>query len=163
MFEEWPTKTEVRLKTGISERTIERKIQAGELRREFRNVPGRKPLAILDPADVKKLTEKTLTPIPMKKAATRNGANHGGIIPKPDKPDLAAFLAALSPGHLALDKKFYLTLKEAGELSGLPLSFLRAKVQTKELPAVKIGGWRIKRQDLERYDAATGKLTKVGG
>jgi excisionase family DNA binding protein len=161
MHEDWPTKAEVRLKTNLSERTIERKIQAGELRREFRTVPGRKPLAILDPEDVKKLTDKTLTPIPMKNAAAATGATQGGIIPKPAKPDLAAFLAALSPGHLALNKKFYLTLKEAGELSGLPLSFLRAKVQSKALPAVKLGGWRIKRQDLERFDAATGTLAKL--
>ena len=154
MYENWMTKAEVRLKTGVSERTLERKIQAGELRREFRNIPGRKPLAILNPEDVKKLTEKTLSPIPMKKAATETAITQRGLLPKPDRADTTAFLAALSPSRLTVDKKLYLTLKEAAEYSGLPITYLKRKVQEKGIPAVKIGGWRIRREDLERHNAA---------
>jgi excisionase family DNA binding protein len=164
MYEEWQTKAEVRSQTGISERTLERKIQAGELRREFRNVPERKPIAILHPEDVKKLTDKTLTPIPMKKAANgakANGVNNGGMVPHTGKPDLAALLAALSPSRPTVKDRLYLTIPEASDYSGLPQSFLRAKVHTKALPALKAGGWRIKRSDLERFDAASGKMSKL--
>lgn len=153
MHENWMTKAEVRLKTGISERTLERKIQAGELRREFRNIPGRKPLAILNPEDVKKLTDKTLTPIPMKKSATGNSVVPGGML-KTDRADMMAFLAALSPARMTVDKKLYLTLKEAVEYSGLPLTYLKRKIQENVIPAVKISGWRIRREDLERHNAA---------
>jgi excisionase family DNA binding protein len=156
MYEDWLTKMEVRQRTGISERTLERKIQQKEIRREYRNIPGRKPLSILHPDDVKELIEKTLKPGPL--TPTVSHAANNAVRPKVTPPDLAAFLAALKPPTVTLDKKVYLSLQEAATFSGLPKSHLRQKLQQGVIPGVKLAGWRIKPADLMRYDAATGTL-----
>src|SRR5262245_60680298 len=137
MFEEWPTLTEVVERTGISERTLHRKIAAGELRREYRRIPGRKPLPVLDPEQAKELEQSVLHPI---------SAN---LPAKAPQPDMAALLAAFNSIAVPVHRKMYLSLDEASELSGLPRAYLLRKVRSKEIPAVKVPGWRIKRADLE--------------
>jgi excisionase family DNA binding protein len=152
----WPTLEEIHKKTGISDRTLHRRVNDGTLRKAYRQIPGRKPLLVVHPDDAAALENTTLQPVPVSNG-TVPATRQNGNLPSSDILPVLAGLAQI------FEKKLYLSLKEAARFSGLPLSFLRSKVQTKELPAVKIGGWRIKRQDLERYDAATGKLTKVAG
>lgn len=139
MYEDWPALTDVVERTGISERTLHRKIAAGELRREYRRIPGRKPLPVLDPEQAKSLEESVLHPI---------SAN---LPAKAPQTDMAALLAAFNPAAVPLHLKFYLSIDEASELSGLPKAFLLRKVRSKELPAVKVPSWRIKRVDLESF------------
>jgi len=150
----WFTKEEVTERTGISERTLERKIQSNEIRRQYRNVPGRKPLAIIHPDDVTKLETKTLKPVP---APRGNGANRA-VIPTSRQNDMATMAAAFMAASFSPDKKFYLSLKEASGLSGLPQTYLRRKIAEGAIPAVKVPGWRIRRVDLERYNAASGEM-----
>ena len=49
----------------------------------------------------------------------------------------------------ALRHKLFLTVQEATEYSGLPQAVIRRLIAQDELPAVKTGGWRIKRTYLE--------------
>jgi hypothetical protein len=44
MYEDWLTLDEVIEKTHLSRRTLQRKIEQGELKKGSRNVPGRRPL-----------------------------------------------------------------------------------------------------------------------
>jgi excisionase family DNA binding protein len=45
--------------------------------------------------------------------------------------------------------KLYLTLREASELSGLPVGYIRAAMKDGKLKGIKTGaGWRLKRADL---------------
>lgn len=157
-YDAWLTKQEVRQRIGISERTLERKIQDGEIRRQYRNVPGRKPLAIIHPKDVEKLQNKTLKPVPVK--ANRKGTNNAVSLRTPQK-DMAAFMTAfMAASPVLAEKKFYLSLKEASQLSGLPMSYLKRKITEGIVPAVKVPGWRIRREDLARYDAVTGTMAE---
>ena len=48
--------------------------------------------------------------------------------------------------------KLFLTIKEAARYSGLPQSTIRQLIRAEKLPAVKVGGWRIKRSALEQVD-----------
>jgi len=151
-LDKWLTKMEVRERTGMSERTIERKIQSKEIRREYRNVPGRKPLAILHPEDVAKFEARTMKPVYGDTAKPSPKAVLTSTVPS---QNMAAFMTALLNKP---EDKLYLSLKESARFSGLPMSYLRRKVQEGAIPAVKLAGWKIKRKDLERYDAATGGM-----
>jgi hypothetical protein len=131
----WIAKAEVVEKTKLTERTLERMVKRGELRRDYRNIPGRKPLPVFHPEDVERLTTKTLTPIPMK----RNGIPRSRQL-VPTSRQLPIPTSASVAVSLSLNDKFYLTLEEAAFLFGLPLSYLRKKIQGKEIPAVKLAG-----------------------
>jgi excisionase family DNA binding protein len=141
MFEDWPTKVEVSRETGLSQRTIERKIQAGDIRQEFKHIPGRKPISILHPEDVAKLKEHTLVPIPLV----------GAPRPSTPQPDMSSFISLLSavPARTRNSEKLYLRLDEAAEYSGLSKTYLRRQIASGVIHAFKDGGWRIKRADLE--------------
>src|SRR5437773_3105016 len=77
----WPSKFELVKELGLSERTLERKIAAGELRREFRNVPGRKPISIIHPEDAAKLKAETLEAIPAEKSEVTRKPPQGDMTP----------------------------------------------------------------------------------
>ena len=140
----WLTKSEVNQRTGMSERTIERKIQSGELRQEFRNIPGRKPITILHPEDVARFEARTLKPVP-----------NGQLVHSTPQPDMTALMTAFldSRSGIYLTDKYYLTPHEAAQVSGLPEGYLRRKLKNGELKGVKIPGWRIHREDLESFRA----------
>ncbi len=133
MYEDWKAKEEVAKETGISVRTLDRKIAAGEIRQEHRPIPNRKPLAVLHPEDVAQLTAVTLKPIPAPSQKKKTDEDMSISVP--------------------INQKLYLTLREAAAYSGLPQNYLRWRLQDKTLPGVKIGGWRIRRSDLFRHIA----------
>jgi excisionase family DNA binding protein len=54
-------------------------------------------------------------------------------------------MVALVPLH----RKFYLSLDEAAALSGLPKSYIQRCIKDGRLKATKLGGWKIRRSDLE--------------
>src|SRR4051812_36175605 len=144
MYDDWLTKAETKERTGISERTLERLIHEDKVRHEYRRIPGRKPLTIIHPEDVAELEVKTAKMVP------------GSLpVPKPPVRDMAELLAALAP-RLTIDKKLYLTLKEASEFSGLPITYLKRAIKEKLLPAVKIPHYRIRRDDLEAHHVTGG-------
>jgi excisionase family DNA binding protein len=162
-FADWPTLAEVTARTGISERTLARKIKDGVLRREYRPIPGRKPLPVISPEDVAALSEKTLkpspAPAPAQSVAPVSKARipdvlHTDILPqlKDMAESVARSLATELAERLTLNQKYYLTIKEAVQVSGLPGSYLRRKIKDSALPAYRLGnGWRIRREDLATH------------
>jgi excisionase family DNA binding protein len=134
-----PTLPEVVTRTGISERTLHRRIHAGELRREYRRIPNRKPLSVLDPQDVTKLEQTILHPVPTETLPA-----------KLPQPDMAALLAGLGMSGVPLRRKLYLTLTETAQLSGLPKSYIRRCIKDGSLKVLKAGGWKTRRVDLEK-------------
>ncbi len=57
-----------------------------------------------------------------------------------------------SAGGVPLKDKLFLNVKEAARYSGLPQSLIRRLIHAQKLNAIKAGGWRIKRTDLEQLD-----------
>ena len=152
-FESWVSLDEAATRTGISIRTLQRKIAAGEIRKSERPIPSRKPLTILHPADIERLSERVLTPVPVPR--------------KEPRPNLAQALVTLAStmssrhdatggnGAVPIEKKIYLTLPEAVSYSGLPDKYIRRLITSKRLKVIdrnyhKTGGYKIKRSSLER-------------
>ena len=148
-LEQWVTIPEAVERTNISQRTIERRIAEGDLRTQKRPMPGRKPLVVIHPEDLATLTQQTLRPI----VESRQGDNLPTRQTKtPNRqPDMAGLLAALATPRVTLDKKIYLTIKEASAFLGLPQTHIRAQIKAEKIPATKLAGWRIRRVDLEAY------------
>ena len=65
---------------------------------------------------------------------------------------LAQLLAdRLSPApRVPVERKVLLNLREAAEYSGMPKAWLLREIKAGELKAIKAGGWRIRRSDLEQ-------------
>ena len=75
---------------------------------------------------------------------------HTALAPRVDLP---SFLQALFPAvDVPLRDKLFLNVKEAVRYSRLPQSTIRHLIHANKPPAVKAGGWRIKRSDLEQLD-----------
>ena len=152
MYEDWPTLAEATSKTGISERSLHRMIANNRIRREYRREPGKKPVIILDPEQVEILARAQQTVHPIAEVSTLPAkVTQPAKVPQ---PDMVALLSALTEPPVPLRDKFYLTLKEAAKLSGLPQTYLLRKVREGIINAVKVPGWRIRREDLERHNAA---------
>ena len=55
-------------------------------------------------------------------------------------------LNTIFPGGVeSLSRKLVLTRREAADYSGLPLASIRQPVKRNELPAIKAGGWLVKK------------------
>ena len=68
----------------------------------------------------------------------------------PPRVELPSFLQSLLSGpDVPLKDKLFLTVKEAVRFSGLPESTIRRLLRSGKLPGIKLGGWRIRRADLE--------------
>lgn len=154
-IEQWPSKQEVIERTGLGLRTLERKIQLGEIRKDFRPAIGSKPIVVIHPDDATKLERLTLKPTPgeRKDAATTPPVKRTKSARRHDAATEAGF------SRDELERKLYLTLDEAEFLSGLSRKYLDRQRIAGILPCFKDGNWwKIRRVDLERYDAATGTM-----
>ncbi len=143
----WPTKGEVVAQIGISERSLERLIQKKQVRRGYRRVPGRRSLAVLHPDDIEKLKQETLLPLPDSPTGSK-----ATLLPVARQATVANLLAALAVNgtQVPLHRKLYLSVKEAAKYSGLPQAYLRRLIGDGTLTALKAGGYRIRRSDLEK-------------
>jgi excisionase family DNA binding protein len=166
----WPTKHEVMERLHLSEKTVERRIADGTLIKQFRPIPGRKPLPILHPEKVRDLSLTILEPVMEEMSSvptvTKKPRDEMTLSPaaltdiaKTVITETVTELAASSPW--ALQHKLYLSLDEAALLSGLPRSYLLRRVKEGVIPAAKIKGWRIRRVDLEHYNAVTDRVEIV--
>jgi excisionase family DNA binding protein len=151
MYEDWPTLAEATNKTGISERSLHRMIANNAIRREYRREAGKKPVIILDPEQVEALTQRTVHPIATPETLPAKTTQPAKV----PQADMVALLSALTEPSVPLRDKFYLTLKEAAKLSGLPQAFLLRKIKDGDIPASKVPAWRIRREDLESYRIAS--------
>lgn len=153
-YAQWKLKADAIRDLGLSERTIERLIQAGRIRTAQRRVPGRRPLTVLHPDDVEQIRREIIPaqptgPPPVPAARHSNGA------PLPSL-SFEAFQALLRGPAVPLHRKLYLTVAEAVAYSGLPKAVLLRWIHAGTLPAIRAGGYRIRRADLERRSAAGG-------
>ena len=49
-----------------------------------------------------------------------------------------------------VEQKVFLNLKEAAEYSGMPQAWLMREIKSGKIKAIKAGGWRIRRAELEQ-------------
>ncbi len=150
MYEDWISKQEVIRRTGLTGKTVERKTRSGELTRHYLNIPGRRPLAVFPPQEIEQLEQKTLTAVPTKKRPLP-------ALPPPSDPSLLLSLIRI------VERKLYVTLKEAVLLSGLPPFYIIEQVRTGGLPAVKVGrAWRIRSDDLRQHRVVSQAVAITG-
>ncbi len=147
-FPGWLTKAEVSASLGYSERQIERIVAKGDIRQGYKRVPGRRSIAVLHPDDIEKLKAETLPPLPDIPA----GPSRKVPLLPARQITAATLLAAMATteGGVPLHRKLFLNIKEAAAFSGLPKSYLHRLVKEGSLPALRAGGYRIKRSDLEQ-------------
>ena len=149
----WKTKAEAVAFLGISERTIERMVQAGRIHQAYKHVPGRRPIAVLNPKDLGKVKAETIKPVPTPVMHEDADGASGALVPLPPQNIAASLLSALTSGvasRVLVPNKLFLTLKEASEYAGLPAAYLRRVIGEGTLPALKTGGYRIRRADLKK-------------
>lgn len=164
----WPSKDQVMQDLGISERTLDRRVNELSINKVFRQAIGRKPIPLLDPAGVARLKELHERPNPVTvKTPPRqlpqvyqNG--HGGakqtetpLLPVPlieaattylqRLPDIQtppmippALSQAVMEWFANLTGPQYLTLKDAAMQTGLPQSHIRQAIKEKRIHAVKV-------------------------
>lgn len=146
-IEEWKTKREAASILGVSEKTIERYAEKGQLARKERRIPGRVPLPVFSPDDIARIQKETMQPTPAG-ASPAPGANLARISPRGDVVTLLAeLLRAREPTP---SSKMFLTIEEAAAHSGLSETYLRRKIKAGELVALKDRGWKIRRGDLDK-------------
>jgi hypothetical protein len=155
----WKTKKEIATTLGITERTLERKIDKGEIRSAERPVPGRRPAIVLHPEDVERLEKSILKPIPtavgdMSKrqltTAPTAVENRVARTLKPS-PDLAALMALMSRPPLRVTEKYLLSTAEAAEISGLSQWRLRTAARTGLIPFVKGRSYLFRPADIRLF------------
>jgi excisionase family DNA binding protein len=158
MYEDWPTIKETIRRTGMSERTLYRRMQDDSLRQAYRKVPGRKPILVLHPEDVERLEAETVKPVALPPELIEVPAT----VPTGGKPATAGWvaeLAAMAKDFLQerppvrLSEKFMLTLDEAAELSGFSKSYLKRAISEGQLPYKKDRGYKILRDHLWQFAA----------
>lgn len=154
MYDDWIAKSEAATKTGLSTKTLERMANDGKLRREYVNVPGRKPLPVFEPLGIEQLANKTLTPIPVKNNGI-SASRQIGTVAKTMSP-----LVSLSESvavSLSLTFKRYLTVEEAALFLGLSPTYVRNARKAGALPGLKIPGvrgWRFLRDTLRHHQVS---------
>ena len=151
-LDEWKTQAEAAEILKCSQRTIGRMAGQKKIQRILRRVPGRKPMPVFNPDDIEALRAEMvqIEPFPVRergegKALARQ-TSQGRV-------DLLAQLLAdqIPPARaVPVAQKVFLNLKEATEYSGMPKAWLMREIKSGKIKAIKAGGWRIRRLDLEQ-------------
>ena len=147
ILDDWFTKSQAAAFLQVSEKTIERLARKGEIRRETRKRPGVRPSPVYSPEDLDRVKNAQTPQV----AVLPPQAEAGGVPALiPPRVQLPSFLQSLLSGaDVPLRDKLFLTVKEAVRFSGLPESTIRRLLRSGKLPGIKVGGWRIRRADLE--------------
>jgi hypothetical protein len=125
---DWLPMSEVIARTGLSQRTIYRKVIEGQLRQANRTVPGRRPLPVFDPGSISEMTASGPKP-------TVKQQQEKGLAETP-----------LPPSELSF--KLYLTEEEAIRYTGFGRAHLRT--HGKGRPIGPNGARVYRRVDLEK-------------
>ena len=151
-LDDWKTQAEAAEILKCSQKTVGRMAAQKKIQRVLRRVPGRKPMPIFNPDDIAALRAEMaqVEPFPVGergegKALARQ-TSQGRV-------DLLAQLLAdrISPAlNVPVEQKVFLNLKEAAEYSGLPKAWLMREIKNGKIKAIKAGGWRIRRAELEQ-------------
>ena len=149
-IDDWYTKSQAAAFLKISEKTIERLASKGEIRRATRKRPGVRPLPVYDPDDLQQIRDSQIPRVEIVSQAEPQ--QRSALVPRAVDL-LPSLLQNLLPSDLPLRDKLFLTVKEAARFAGLPQATIRRLIRAAKIPAVKAGGWRIKRSDLEQLDS----------
>ena len=149
-IDDWFTKSQAAAFLKISEKTIERLAAKGEIRRASRKRPGVRPLPVYDPDDLQQIRDSQIPRVEIVSQAQPQ--QRSALVPRAVDL-LPSLLQNLLPSDLPLRDKLFLTVKEAARFAGLPKATIRRLIHAAKIPAVKAGGWRIKRSDLEQLDS----------
>jgi hypothetical protein len=152
-FHNWIPKAQAAKMTGKGMRTLERFAQQGKIRQAYVEVSGRRPLPVFHPEDVAKFVAKKVEAIPVAAEAQVPAVRPRASLPAVSQQRREVAEPAAEQLSELVHKLNY-TILEAVRVSGLPASYLRRQIHAGALPARKIGGWRIRREDL----AALGHL-----
>jgi hypothetical protein len=151
-FATWIPKQDAAEQLGYSYRTLERKIIKLKLRTAQRDVPGRRSIVIIHPADFQKLKEQTIpaTPAPIEEEDSKELAPYQAL-----PPAVRQFAASLLGTLPYPPRKLFLTLREAADYSGLPQTDLERLIETGELKAREIRKGRAKMISRRSLEALT--------
>ena len=148
----WKTQAEAAEILKCSQKTIGRMAAQKKIQRVMRRVPGRKPMPVFNPDDIEAIRVEMVQvePFPVKERG------EGKVLARQtsqDRFDLLAQLLAdrISPARsVPVEQKVFLNLKEAAEYSGMPKAWLMREIKSGKIKAIKAGGWRIRRAELEQ-------------
>jgi hypothetical protein len=169
-YSTWLTKQQAADAIGVTTKTVERFVQAGQIQQARWQREGRGPqLAVYHPDDVARLaSERKPGPLPPFVVPTSNGSangnGHGAVTQVESKlesprihltsgDDLLHALTLLMSKVMSETSQtptLFLTLPEASAVSGLTQAYLRRACESGTLKAIKDRGWRIRRKDLEQ-------------
>ena len=151
ILDDWFTKTQTAGFLQVSEKTIERLATKGNVRRATRKRPGVRPSPVYCPEDLERVKNAQTAQVVVMPPP---GDDAGELaVPASRAGELSAFLQSLITGAtMPLRDKLFLNLQEAARFAGLPKATIRRLIHAAKIPAVKAGGWRIKRSDLENLD-----------
>jgi excisionase family DNA binding protein len=143
----WLTKAECAARLACSEKTIERLVRRGQLHRRTRHRTGKKRMPVYSPDDIGKIQEQNARAAPGAPgtALAAIGKQRGDV--------LALFTEALERRNAPATPQApnaYLTVDQAAAYIGRTTTFIRRAIKDKSLPAVRDGGWRIRKADLEK-------------
>ena len=155
ILDDWCTKAQAAATLQVSEKTIERLATKGDIRRATRKRPGIRPLPVYDPGDLQKIKDSQIPHVEIITQAEARSVP--ALTPRLDLPSILQSL--VNGADVPLRDKLFFSVKEAARYSGLPQSTIRRLIHASKIPAVKAGGWRIKRSDLEQLDC--GHLTDL--
>jgi hypothetical protein len=154
-YDGWMTKQEAAAYLGLAEKTLDRMAESGKIQKAKRKRAGMPALAVFHPGDlanIKAARDEEQTP-PFVLPANGTGRELQPATQQQTATALVQALTAITERITApaeLKEPFFLTLKQARAVSGLPSSYLRQHFIAAGR-AVKTGaGWRIRRTDLEQ-------------
>jgi hypothetical protein len=155
-YDGWLTKQEAAASLGLAEKTLDRMAESGKIQKGKRKRAGLPAIAVFHPDDVARIKAERGQEQPEPFLLPADGTARE-LQPAAQQQTTTALVQALTAiaervtAPAELKEPFFLTLKQAREVSGLPTSYLRQHFIAVGR-AVKTGrGWRIRRADLEQF------------
>lgn len=156
----WPTKAEAATSLQLTERSLELKVRAGEIRADRRPRARKKPEVILHPADIESLKHKPITPKPTPKGeiAKRIPSELVSSTKAKTKDErqsaIRNFRDALQSGAIPLPfhEIGWLSLADAARYSGIPKDIIKNAIAKDKLSAFTRGNrYWIKWSELKTF------------
>lgn len=161
MYENWCSVDEAIKRTGLSERTLYRRMKDKDhpVRSAYRRIPGRKPLLVFHPDDITRLEEQTAKPTVVDDFPVEIPAKLASL---PAMTEWMAEIAnslrqiALASQSLGLESIKALTLDEAAARSGYSKAYLKRACKQGALLASKDRAWKVSPVALRQFVSAGG-------
>jgi hypothetical protein len=137
----WPNIDQVAAATGLSRRTLERQLAAGEWNTRKRPRSGMKPETVFDPDQVAARAPAPLSSVVRANPATdpaklAESKEDWGMIAEIAAMVCQQVLSAIAPPPEPEAKPLFVDLREASEITGLSTTCLRGLIKDGNLPHV---------------------------